>query len=54
MIPINAITALPKSAIRAIGVRNTRDIAPTINTITPIKNLAIKSNILLMVLFDIK
>lgn len=47
MIPINAITALPKSAIRAIGVINTSAIAPTINTITPIKNLAIKSNILL-------
>lgn len=45
--PINAITALPKIAIIAIGVINMSVIAPTINTITPIKNLAIKSNILL-------
>ena len=47
MIPINAITALPKSAIRAMGVINISVIAPIINIITPIKNLAIKSNILL-------
>lgn len=47
MIPINAITALPKSAIRAIGVINMSDIAPITIINTPIKNLAIKSNILL-------
>ena len=45
--PINAITALPKSAIRAMGVINTRDIAPITIINTPIKNLDIKSNILL-------
>ncbi len=47
MIPINAITALPKSAIRAIGVINMRAIAPITIINIPIKNLAIKSNILL-------
>ena len=47
--PINAITALPKSAIRAMGVINMSVIAPITIINTPIKNLAIKSNILLNV-----